>query len=126
MLFFRDIANQQLAAHAVSMGESVPVHHKDVTSTKQVTFKDLVSSDMEDSDLEGQQNDTEPQDNWASKSSAYTSALDDASTSYSPYLPPVLEEPSSSFSEGKNSCVLVVIVILKHDVTHCSLILLPS
>nr|XP_027075058.1 uncharacterized protein LOC113699133 [Coffea arabica] len=96
----RDIANQQLAAHAVSMGESVPVHHKDVTSTKQVTFKDLVSSDMEDSDLEGQQNDTEPQDNWASKSSAYTSALDDASTSYSPYLPPVLEEPSSSFSEA--------------------------
>ncbi|XP_027180175.1 uncharacterized protein LOC113778857 [Coffea eugenioides] len=96
----RDIANQQLAAHAVSMGESVPVYHKDVTSTKQVTFKDLVSSDMEDSDLEGQQNDREPQANWASKSSAYTSALDDASTSYSPYLPPVLEEPSSSFSEA--------------------------
>ncbi|KAL3534068.1 hypothetical protein ACH5RR_002529, partial [Cinchona calisaya] len=96
----RDISNQELAMHAVSMGESIPAHHKDENSTKQVTFRDLVSSDMEDSDLEGQQNDGDPPVNWASKSSGYTTALEDPTTSYSPNLPPVLEEPSSSFSEA--------------------------
>lgn len=55
---------------------------------------------MEDSDLEGQQNDREPSANWTSKNMGYTTTIEDPSPSYSPYLPPVLEEPSSSFSEG--------------------------
>lgn len=42
----------------------------------------------------------DPDANWDSKNSPY--AADDHST-YSPYLPPVLEEPSSSFSEGQDS-----------------------
>lgn len=87
--------------HPASVGVSVPAHQKDETSVKQVTFKDLVSSDMDDSDLEVPQNDREQAVNWTSKSSAYKTNIEDPTTSYSPYLPPVLEEPSSSFSEGE-------------------------
>ncbi|KAI5671868.1 hypothetical protein M9H77_12232 [Catharanthus roseus] len=97
----RDGAAQDLPTHAVSHGELNSVHPKEETSSKQVKFKDLVSSDVEDSDLEGQQNEREPSVNWNSKSTGYATTLDDpSSTSYSPYLPPVLEEPSSSFSEA--------------------------
>lgn len=94
------------------MGESILAHRKDENSSKQVTFKNLVSSELEDTDMEGQQNDREPTVNWTSKSSA---ALEDPSTSYSPYLPPVLEEPSSSFSEGENflccGCIIVQLLL---------------
>lgn len=66
---------------------------------------------MEDSDLEGQQNEREPSVNWNSKSTGYATTLDDpSSTSYSPYLPPVLEEPSSSFSEGVKDFVLCLLL----------------
>lgn len=51
--------------------------------------------------MDGNQIVTDPSADWASKSSPY--AADDPSPSYSPYLPPVFEEPSSSFSEGKDS-----------------------
>ncbi|XP_075098625.1 uncharacterized protein LOC107798275 isoform X10 [Nicotiana tabacum] len=71
------------------------------TPGKQVTFSDLISSnEMDDSEMGRHQNDIEP--NWAHKSSPYTSQLDDPSSSY-PYLPPVLEEPSSSYSEDEEA-----------------------
>ncbi|XP_019247533.1 PREDICTED: uncharacterized protein LOC109227004 isoform X2 [Nicotiana attenuata] len=71
------------------------------TPSKQVTFSDLISSnEMDDSEMGRHQNDIEP--NWAHKSSPYTSQLDDPSSSY-PYLPPVLEEPSSSYSEDEEA-----------------------
>ena len=57
---------------------------------------------MDDPDAEGHQTEREPSTNWVSGSSPYTAPLEDPS-SYSPYLPPVLEEPSSSFSEGEKS-----------------------
>lgn len=56
---------------------------------------------MDFTEAEGHQNEREPSANWRSGNSNYTAAPDDPSSSYSPYLPPVLEEPSSSFSEGE-------------------------
>lgn len=85
---------------AVSQGYTHSKPKSEETSSKQVTFSDLISSnEMDDSDMERHQNDREPSVNWANKSSAYTSQLDEPGSSYSPYLPPVLEEPSSSYSE---------------------------
>ncbi|KAL6493332.1 hypothetical protein OROGR_033091 [Orobanche gracilis] len=69
------------------------------TVRKKVTFGDIVrSNEMDEADNRGHPNDIEPSVNWNSKASVITT-LDDFN-SYSPYLPPVLEEPSSSFSEG--------------------------
>ncbi|KAL0417380.1 UNVERIFIED_CONTAM: hypothetical protein Slati_3569900, partial [Sesamum latifolium] len=50
-------------------------------------------------DTRRQQNDLEPSANWTWKASEYPINLDDPNSSCSPYLPPVLEEPSSFFSE---------------------------
>lgn len=80
------------------------------TPSKQVTFSDLISSnEMDDSEMGRHQNDIEP--NWAHKSSTYTSQLDDPSSSY-PYLPPVLEEPSSSYSEGEILVPLIAVILI--------------
>ncbi|XP_049383089.1 uncharacterized protein LOC125847527 isoform X2 [Solanum stenotomum] len=89
---------------AVSQGYTHSKPESEETSSKQVTFSDHISSnEMDDSDMERHQNDREPSVNWANKSSAYTSQLDDPGSSYSPYLPPVLEEPSSSYSEDEEA-----------------------
>lgn len=81
-------------AHAVIRGEHTP--------SRQVMFRDTVSnSDLEDPDSEGNPSEREPPTNWGSGNSPYSTSMNDPSSSYSPYLPPVLEEPSSSFSEGK-------------------------
>lgn len=95
---------------AVSQGYTHSMPKSEETSSKQVTFSDLISSnEMDDSDMERHQNDIEPSVNWANKSSAYTSQLDDPGSSYSPYLPPVLEEPSSSYSEAADEEALPAI-----------------
>lgn len=95
---------------AVSQGYTHSMPKIEETSSKQVTFSDLISSnEMDDSDMERHQNDREPSVNWANKSSAYTSQLDDPGSSYSPYLPPVLEEPSSSYSEAADEEALPAI-----------------
>ncbi|XP_055805730.1 uncharacterized protein LOC129874467 isoform X2 [Solanum dulcamara] len=89
---------------AVSHGYTHSKPKSEETSSKQVTFSDLISSnEMDDSDMERHQNDREPSVNWTNKSSPYTSQLDDPGSSYSPYLPPVLEEPSSSYSEDEEA-----------------------
>ena len=72
-------------------------------TNKQVTFRDPVSnSDVDDPDGDGNHSERETPANWSSGNAPYTTTIDDPVSSYSPYLPPVLEEPSSSFSEGKN------------------------
>lgn len=103
--FYRNTTVQVIPAQlAVSQGYTHSKPKSEETSSKQVTFSDLISSnEMDDSDMERHQNDREPSVNWANKSSAYTSQLDEPGSSYSPYLPPVLEEPSSSYSEGEFS-----------------------
>ncbi|KAL8126570.1 hypothetical protein AgCh_013731 [Apium graveolens] len=81
----------------VSPSDSLP-RNSEITLNKQVKFSDTVSSiEMDDPDMDGQQI-GDPSANWSSRNSPYTA--DDHITSYSPYLPPVLEEPSSSFSEA--------------------------
>ncbi|KAL7086387.1 hypothetical protein ACP275_13G000700 [Erythranthe tilingii] len=86
--------------HAFNQADAHHVRSNESTISKKVTFGDLVrSSEMDEPDNRGHQSDREPSVNWNSKASAMTS-LDDPNSSYSPYLPPVLEEPSSSFSEA--------------------------
>ncbi|KAM3250610.1 putative protein isoform X1 [Capsicum chacoense] len=95
---------------AVGQGSTHSKPKSEETSSKQVTFSDLIgNNEMDVSDMERHQNDREPSVNWASKSSPYTSQLDDPSSSYSPYLPPVLEEPSSSYSEAADEEALPAI-----------------
>uniref|UniRef100_A0A5B6ZEA9 DUF7046 domain-containing protein n=1 Tax=Davidia involucrata TaxID=16924 RepID=A0A5B6ZEA9_DAVIN len=102
----RNISSEDVSAHlAISRGDLHPKRYSEETTNKQVTFSDPVSSsEMDDLDGEGQQNERERSANWGSKNSPYTTTttttLDDPGSSYSPYLPPVLEEPSSSFSEA--------------------------
>ncbi|KAM7518006.1 hypothetical protein LguiB_016968 [Lonicera macranthoides] len=85
---------------AISQGGSHPMRNSESTSSKQVTFNvPVTSSEMDDPEMEGRQMEREPSVPWGSKNSPYTT-LDDPGSSYSPYLPPVLEEPSSSFSEA--------------------------
>ena len=80
---------------AVTQSEVHAAHYGGETTSRQVTFREPVSnSEMDDPESEVNQNER------GSGSSPYTTAIDDPSSSYSPFLPPVLEEPSSSFSEG--------------------------
>ncbi|XP_028126598.1 uncharacterized protein LOC114323252 isoform X1 [Camellia sinensis] len=97
----RHTASQDVRAQlSVSQGDSHPTRYGEETATKQVTFSDTVSStEMDELDAEGQQNERDPS-NWGSKNSPFSTSLDDPTSSYSPYLAPVLEEPSSSFSEA--------------------------
>jgi hypothetical protein len=73
------------------------------------SFKDLIRSDpSENLDGAEAQIPQESSAQWESEGSPnLASGLDDANPQY-PYLPTVLEEPSSSFSEGVaslNSCI---------------------
>ncbi|KAJ9146544.1 hypothetical protein P3X46_028793 [Hevea brasiliensis] len=95
------LASRNSAAHdipaqfAVTRADARAVHYGEETTNKQVTFREPVSNnERDDPDAEGQQNEREPSANWG------TAALDDPSSIYSAYLPPVLEEPTSSFSEA--------------------------
>ncbi|KAL8131655.1 uncharacterized protein LOC141711689 isoform X2 [Apium graveolens] len=95
----RNIASQGLPAQSASSQRDSHLHSGETTSNRQVKFSDDVSRiEIDDPDVEGSQIVTDPSANWDSKNSPY--AADDHSPSYSPYLPPVLEEPSSSFSEA--------------------------
>lgn len=68
--------------------------------SKKVTFGDLVrSSELDELENRGQHSDRESSNTWNSNVAA-TATMDDPNSSFSPYLPPVLEEPSSSFSEA--------------------------
>ncbi|EOX92751.1 Uncharacterized protein TCM_001634 isoform 3, partial [Theobroma cacao] len=93
-------ANEIPTQLAVSRGDMHTMQYGEETINKQVTFRDPVSnSEMDDPDTEGHQIERETPSNWGSGNSPYATTLDDPSSSYPPYLPPVLEEPSSSFSE---------------------------
>lgn len=97
-----DIPPAQLA---VSRGDLHATRYSEETTSKQVTFSDLVSSsEMDDTDAEAHHNEREPSANWGSGNPTYAPTHEDPS-GYSPYLPPVLEEPSSSLSEGNNLCL---------------------
>ncbi|KAL2246223.1 UNVERIFIED_CONTAM: hypothetical protein Sindi_2890500, partial [Sesamum indicum] len=96
-----NIASDEVPSQLVfSQAEQHTVRSNEGTVGKKVTFGDLVrSSEIDEPENRGHPSDREPSANWNSKASA-TTTMDDPNSSYSPYLPPVLEEPSSSFSEG--------------------------
>ncbi|XP_039038600.1 uncharacterized protein LOC120176197 isoform X2 [Hibiscus syriacus] len=85
---------------AGAQGDMNTMRYGEETINKQVKFRDLVSTnEMDYPDTEGPQIEKEPTSNWDSRNSPYN-AHDDPNSSYPSYLPPVLEEPSSSFSEA--------------------------
>ncbi|XP_062093486.1 uncharacterized protein LOC133799479 isoform X3 [Humulus lupulus] len=91
----QDIPTQITLSH----GDAHVAQYTEDSANKQVTFRDPVShGEMDERGAEGNQNERESSANWTSGNSPYTTTLEDPSSSY-PYLPPVLEEPSSSFSE---------------------------
>lgn len=93
-----EIPAQMVATH-VDMHN---MRYAEDTINKQVTFRDPVSnSEIDYPDAEGHPTEREPPSNWGSGNSPYAATFDDPNSSYPPYLPPVLEEPLSSFSEGK-------------------------
>ncbi|XP_071724556.1 uncharacterized protein [Rutidosis leptorrhynchoides] len=105
---FSPLSSRNEAAHdmpaqlAVTRADVNIAKNGDEGVNKQVTFRDPVSNgDIDESDTEGHQNEREPS-NWPGNS-PYTTTLDDPS--YSPFLPPVLEEPSSSFSEAADDAL---------------------
>ncbi|KAJ4715770.1 Tripartite motif-containing 29 [Melia azedarach] len=97
----RDSAMQAIPAQlAGNHDDPHATRYGEETANKQVKFRVPVSnSEMDDPDAE-EQSERDHSSNWPAGHTAYTSTLDDPNSSYSPYLAPVLEEPSSSFSEG--------------------------
>ncbi|KAG2668592.1 hypothetical protein I3760_15G167400 [Carya illinoinensis] len=103
---YSPFASRNSAAHDMSVQLDVTqsdahvARYSEETTSKQVTFREPVSnSEMDDPESEGNQHEREPSANWSSGNSPYATAIDESGSSYSPYLPAVLEEPSSSFSE---------------------------
>lgn len=106
---------------AVSQDQSVSMSKNEEIPNKQVTFSELSNNNgLDDPDMEMNQNGREPSVNWVSKSSPYATSQEDPISTYSPYLPPVMEEPTSSFSEGEGCfftpLLLMVLRILQFDV----------
>ncbi|KAE9619113.1 hypothetical protein Lalb_Chr02g0149731 [Lupinus albus] len=92
---YSPIASRNPSAHDASSA-----HYGEEMTNKQVTFRDPVSNnEVDDPDGDENHNEQETSANWTSGNPPYTT-VDDPGASYSPYLPPVLEEPSSSFSEA--------------------------
>lgn len=85
----------------IKQGDSHPAHYGEGMANKLVKFRDPVSSsEVDDSDGDGNLNERVTTANWSSGNTPYTTTIDDSRSAY-PYLPPVYEEPSS-FSEGNN------------------------
>ncbi|XP_062093482.1 uncharacterized protein LOC133799479 isoform X2 [Humulus lupulus] len=105
----QDIPTQITLSH----GDAHVAQYTEDSANKQVTFRDPVShGEMDERGAEGNQNERESSANWTSGNSPYTTTLEDPSSSY-PYLPPVLEEPSSSFSEAADDDPLPAIDALQ-------------
>ncbi|XP_042497945.1 uncharacterized protein LOC122076612 [Macadamia integrifolia] len=94
----QDVPSELLVSNRDSHG----TRFAEETNNKQLSFNDIVSgNEMDDPDAAGHQNAREPSSNWGSGNSPYmTPTHDDPNSAFPPYLPPVLEEPSSSISEA--------------------------
>ncbi|KAI4378837.1 hypothetical protein MLD38_016263 [Melastoma candidum] len=78
----------------------VPATLHNEENAKQVTFREPVSNSQFDYPYtEGSHSDRPIPGNRASGNSSYTASVEDPNLSYSPYLPAVMEEPYSSFSD---------------------------
>lgn len=97
----RNSVQDALAQPIVTQG-NFQAFHLGEENSRHPAFSDLVSgNEIDDPEAVGFQNMREPSVHWGSGSPYLTPAHDDLNSSFSPNLPPVLEEPSSSFSEGK-------------------------
>lgn len=106
----RGAVTREMAGHLANTQGSTPLNRHSEETTKQVTFREPVSNtEMDDPDVEGSHSERESLANWPSGNSPYSAPynkpgyaapLDNPGSLYSPYLPPVLEEPASSFSEA--------------------------
>ncbi|CAH9136829.1 unnamed protein product [Cuscuta epithymum] len=86
---------------AISHDQPISKSTNEEIPNKQVTFSDISGTTVTyDLDIERTQSDREPSVSWVSKSSPYATSQEDPISTYSPYLPPVMEEPTSSFSEA--------------------------
>lgn len=99
---YSPLTSRDSAVHDVST--QVGFNHEEFQNSKnrQVKFKDPVSSsELYGVAAEGHQNNESDRDGtWGPGASPYSNTYEDPSSSYSPYLQPVPEEPSSSFSEA--------------------------
>jgi hypothetical protein len=95
LMFFRSQFRADVSPQ-VSQGDSQAVQFHE-TPSRNPPFKGLSRNDVLDGSA---QNTQEPSTRWGPGDSPnLASGLEDANPSY-PYLPTVLEEPGSSFSEG--------------------------
>eukprot|EP00268_Persea_americana_P049958 TRINITY_DN539_c1_g1_i3.p1 TRINITY_DN539_c1_g1~~TRINITY_DN539_c1_g1_i3.p1 ORF type:complete len:766 (-),score=154.59 TRINITY_DN539_c1_g1_i3:2053-4350(-) len=96
----RNSVQDALAQPIVTQG-NFQAFHLGEENSRHPAFSDLVSgNEIDDPEAVGFQNMREPSVHWGSGSPYLTPAHDDLNSSFSPNLPPVLEEPSSSFSEA--------------------------
>lgn len=94
----------------VIRGDAPITRYSEETTNKQVTFRDPDrNTELDDQDPEGNQHEREMSTNWSPGNTPYTTAPDEPGSSYH-FLPPVLEEPSSSFSEGHDPSELCLFV----------------
>ncbi|KAK6645845.1 hypothetical protein PHAVU_L001768 [Phaseolus vulgaris] len=106
---YSPLASRNFSAHdasthlVVTQGDTHLGHYGEEMTNKQVTFREPVSNnEVDDPDGDGTHSERETPANWSSGNTPYTTTVDDPGPSYSPYLPPVLEEPNSSFSEDED------------------------
>ncbi|KAJ9564969.1 hypothetical protein OSB04_000935 [Centaurea solstitialis] len=106
--------NHSPAQNAGDQGNLYPTSkNEETTNNKQVTFSDPVSyNDVEDYDNQNEGTEGEPFVDWNSNNTPNTNTVEDPN-SYSPYLAPVLEEPTSSFSEAADDDPLPVVEALQ-------------
>ncbi|XXG83895.1 hypothetical protein AAC387_Pa10g1543 [Persea americana] len=79
-------------SHVTSIGEE--------KNNRPPFFNEFIASNEMDRSDAGLQNAREPPPQWGSRGPYVMNTADDPNPSLPPYLPPVLEEPSSSFSEA--------------------------
>ncbi|KAK4840836.1 hypothetical protein QYF36_019400 [Acer negundo] len=110
----RNPASQEMPAHfASTQDDAHSTQYGEETVNKQVKFSVPVNnSEMDDPDVEEHPNERDHSSNWASGNPPYNANLDDPNSSY-PYLSPVHEEPSSSFSEAADDDALPAIESLQ-------------
>lgn len=99
---YSPLASRDSAVHGMSTQAAFNPEESHGSQNKQVKFKDPVSSsETHGVSVEAHRiNEREYGGAWSSGSLPYSNTYEDPNTSYSPYLQPVPEEPSSSFSEA--------------------------
>ncbi|KAI4369292.1 hypothetical protein MLD38_017750 [Melastoma candidum] len=97
-----DLLNHHQATPGTTVSKSMD--HDDLgLNSSPVSSRNNVANDMPVTYTQGRGGrywSQSPAGNRATGNTVYTAGPDDPNSSYSPYLPPVLEEPSSSFSDA--------------------------